>query len=422
MENAPPNEFGLEASVRVKVIGLGGGGSNVLAGIDRDRYPQVEYIAVNTDSQALAQSPLTQKVLLGRSVTRGLGAGGDPEIGRKAVEADRAALEALVAGVDLLILVTGLGGGTGTAAAALIAEFAAKTEAVVLTFATLPFTFEGARRRAVSSEGLAELRGKTHGLIPVPNDLLLQEEEETDTALSAFAVADKWIGQGIHSLCAMLFETGVINQDFSALRKLFQGRGGKTIFAIGAANGGDFVEDAFNHLAQCPLLHAAERPSQLDRILVHLVAGPEVGLAKIQGVITRISEQFDSSEDIIFGAVIDPRFAESMEICLIGKVELESSAESPSDAHPRGGREPMETEGGLGLEEAKHEAPKKPVVHISKLLGKKKKQPDTDQDEFLFVDMEAQRGYFEQTDQNLYNNEDLDVPTFLRRGIKIKLK
>ncbi|MGB0290654.1 MAG: cell division protein FtsZ, partial [Opitutales bacterium] len=235
----PENDLGLDPQLCVKVIGLGGGGSNVLAGIAPERFPQVEYAVVNTDASALAQSPITRKVLLGRSVTRGLGAGGDPSIGRKAVETDRAVLEDLIAGADLLILVTGLGGGTGTVAAARIAELAAKTDALVLTFATQPFTFEGSRRREVATSGMEELRGMLHGLIPVPNDLLLQETDESETALSAFAVADEWIGRGIHSICALLFETGIINQDFGALRNLLQGRGGKTIFATGAASGGD---------------------------------------------------------------------------------------------------------------------------------------------------------------------------------------
>lgn len=421
MEAMPENDLGLESPLCVKVIGLGGGGSNVLAGIATERFPQVEYAVVNTDAQALAQSPISKKVLLGRSVTRGLGAGGDPSIGRKAVETDRAVLEDLVAGADLLILVTGFGGGTGTVAAALIAELAAKTDALVLTFATQPFTFEGSRRRELATSGMEELRGMLHGLIPVPNDLLLQETDESETALSAFAVADEWIGRGIHSICALLFETGIINQDFGALRNLLQGRGGKTIFATGAATGGNYMQDALSDLMDCPLLHTTERPSRLDRVLVHLTAGPEMGLSKMQQVMTQISAQFESTEEIIFGAVIDPERTESLEICLIAKVELESTGSAAEAGGNQRAREPMEIEGGLGLETAIGSEKEKPAVHESKLL-KKKKKAETDQDEFLFVDLEAQRGYFDQTDKNLYNNEDLDVPTYLRRGIKIKLK
>lgn len=422
MEEVPQEDLSLESQVRVKVIGLGGGGSNVLAGIERARYPQVEYAVVNTDSQALVQSPVDSKVLVGRSVTRGLGAGGDPEIGSQAVATDRAALEELVAGTDLLILVVGLGGGTGTVAAALLAELGAAAGAIVLTFATQPFTFEGARRRDVANAGLSELRGKVHGLVPVPNDLLLQETDESETALSAFAVADQWIGRGIHSICAMLFETGIINQDFGALRGLLQGLGGKTIFATGAATGGDYIRDALKDLLDCPLLHTTQRPKQLDRILVHLVAGPEMGLSTMQQLMTQIGSHFESNEEIIFGAVIDPARTESLELCLLAKVELESAARgAPAGEEKARVRTPMETEQSLGLETPISAEKEKLPVHQSK-LSKKKKKAETDQDEFLFVDLEAQRGYFDQTDQNLYNNEDLDVPTYLRKGIKIKLK
>jgi cell division protein FtsZ len=421
MDEVPQENLALESQLRVKVIGLGGGGSNVLAGIKRERYPQVEYAVVNTDSQALAQSPVQSKVLVGRSITRGLGAGGDPDIGHKAVATDRAALGELVADADLLIMVVGMGGGTGTAAAILLAELGAATGAVVLTFATQPFTFEGARRREVANAGLAELRGRVHGMVPVPNDLLLQETDENETALSAFAVADEWIGRGIHSICAMLFETGIINQDFGALRGLLRGLGGKTIFATGAASGGDYITNALRDLLDCPLLHNTERPKQLDRMLVHLVAGPEMGLSKMQHLMTQISSHFESNEEILFGAVIDPACSETLEICLLAKVELEASSGATAGGEKERVRAPMETEQGLGLEAPISTEKEKLPVHQSK-LSKKKKKPETDQDEFLFVDLEAQRGYFDQTSKNEYNNEDLDVPTYLRRGIKIKLK
>lgn len=421
MDEVPQGDLALESQLRVKVIGLGGGGSNVLAGIERERYPQVEYAIVNTDAQALGQSPVDSKVLVGRSVTRGLGAGGDPEIGAQAVATDRVALEGLVAGADLLILVVGMGGGTGTVAAALLAELGASAGAIVLTFATQPFTFEGARRREVANAGLSELRGKVHGLVPVPNDLLLQETDESETALSAFAVADEWIGRGIYSICAMLFETGIINQDFGALRGLLKGLGGKTIFATGAATGKNYITDALKDLLDCPLLHTTERPKQLDRILVHLVAGPEMGLSKMQQLMTQIGSHFESNEEILFGAVIDPARGESLELCLLAKVELESATHKSAGEEKARVRAPMETEQGLGLETLITAEKEKLPVHQSK-LSKKKKKAETDQDEFLFVDLEAQRGYFDQTDQNLYNNEDLDVPTYLRKGIKIKLK
>jgi cell division protein FtsZ len=407
-------------ALRIKIIGLGGGGSNVVAGLSQEAYPQVKYTAINSDAQALNSLQLENKVLVGSSVTRGLGAGGDPEIGARAVDADRATLAGLVEDTDLIILVVGLGGGTGTMAALLLAELALETDAIVIAFATIPFTFEGGRRREIAQTGLDKLRNTVHGLIPVPNDFLLQEADEAATALTAFAVADQWIGRGIHSINTMLFETGVINQDFGALRNLFQGRGGKTIFATGSAHGDDFVAKALDNLLANPLLHISERPKHLDRILVNLIAGSDLGLAKMQAVVLEIGKRFESSQEIIFGAVIDPNRTESLEICLLAKAELDGANPSKKVTIKSRQREALEMDDGLGLDAPISVEPKKQMVHKSKL--RKKKVNAVDQDEFLFVDLDAQRGYFDQTKQNLYNGEDLDVPTYLRRGIKIKLK
>ncbi len=415
-----PTELTLGPTLRVKVIGLGGGGSNMLNAIDRKAYPQVEYCVVNSDAQALQQSAVDNKILVGKQVTRGLGAGGDPVIGLQAVEADRVALKALVEDADLIILVAGLGGGTGTVAMEILAELAASSEALVVAFATLPFTFEGGRRREVAQAGLDKVRQLVHGLIPVPNDFLLQETDESDTALSAFAVADTWIGRGIHSLNAMLFETGIINQDFSAMRNLMQARGGKTIFATGVGEGENYIEDALEDLFACPLLSVSDGPSRLDKILVNLVASSDLGLAKMQSLVSKISEKFQSNEEIILGAVVDSSKSQSLEICFLAKVELESVVPSKKSDAVNAAREPLNMSEALGLESPPDGTAKPRAVHISKL--RKKKPPEVDQDEFNLLDLDAQRGYFEQSNANIYNNEDLDVPTYLRKGIKIKLK
>lgn len=406
--------------LKIKIIGVGGAGTNAVDGLKLDDLGDVRLAAINTDAQALANSPIAEKLVIGRSITRGLSAGGEVDIGRKAAEADRDAIARLIADMDLIVLVVGLGGGTGSAAAPVIAEVAAKTDALVLAFATLPFSFEGARRQRIAEESLGELRKMVHGLIPLPNDMLLQEGEEDTSVLNAFAVADRWIGRGVNSLCAMLLKTGLINQDFSSLRSVFQNRGGKTIFATGSASGGDFVSDALEELFLCPLLHMGDRPSTLDRILVNVIGGTDLGIAKVNEVMSQVTKRFGSREDIVFGAVIDEGRSESLEICILAKAEMERA--KPKAAKPAAPAEPQLLDEGLGLtsEIASHDKPPRPV-HQSK-LSKKKQETTANQDEFTFIDMEAQRGYFDKTDRNLYKNEDLDVPTYLRRGIKIKIK
>ena len=409
------------ADLKIKIIGVGGAGTNAVDGLKLDDLGDVRLAAINTDAQALANSPIAEKLVIGRTVTRGLGAGGELDIGKAAAESDRDAIAQIIADMDLIILVVGLGGGTGSAAAPVIAEVAAKTDALVLAFATLPFSFEGARRKRIGEDSLGELRKLVHGLIPLPNDMLLQEGDENTSVLNAFSVADQWIGRGVNSLCAMLLKTGLINQDFSSLRSVFQNRGGKTIFGTGTAQGENFVQSALEDLFICPLLHLGDRPGQLDRILVNVIGGTDLGIAKVNDIMSQVSRRFGSREDIVFGAVIDEGRSQSIEICILGKAEMEQPAVAdvapkpePADAEPV----TMET---LGLEPAVAQDDKPPrAVHKSKL--RKKKESAADQNEFNFIDVDAQRGYFDKTDRNLYKDEDLDVPTYLRRGIKIKIK
>ncbi|MFO8026230.1 MAG: cell division protein FtsZ [Opitutales bacterium] len=413
-----------DEALTIKVIGIGGAGTNAVESLkldDPDWSDNVRLAALNTDAQALAQSKIPEKLVIGRSVTRGLGAGGEVEIGKEAAEADREAIAGLIGDVDLIILVTGLGGGTGSAAVSVVAQVAAKTRALVLAFATLPFSFEGSRRKHIAEESIGELRQLVHGLIPLPNDVLLQEGEENTSVVNAFAVADRWIGRGVNSLCAMLLKTGLINQDISSVRSVFRDRGGRTVFGTGSASGeGDYVGEALEDLFICPLLHMGDRPAQLDRILVNIVGGADLGIAKVNEVMSLVSKRFNSRDDIVFGAVIDESRTASLEICVLAKAGIEATPpvrQAPPKAEPFA--TPLE---GLDIEPqiAQDDRPPRPV-HQSKLRRKKKKS-DADQEEFLFVEDKAQRGYFDKTDRNLYNDEDLDLPTFMRRGIKIKFK
>lgn len=406
-----------QSPVQIKIIGLGGAGTNVVNKLKLEDLAGVQLAAINTDAQALNQaSEVAERLVIGRKVTRGLGAGGDVEIGRAAAEDDRDAVAGLIGDADLIILVVGLGGGTGSAAVSVVAEVAAKTDALVLAFATLPFSFEGPARKAIAESTIGELRQLVHGMIPLPNDALLQEVEEEASALNAFAVADRWVGRGIHSLCAMLLKTGLINQDLNSLRSVFQDRGGKAVFGTGSAQGAGYVENALQDLFICPLLHLGDRPGQLDRILVHVIGGSDLGIAKVNQIVSEVGKCFGAREDIVFGALIDDSCEQSVEICVLGKAEMDTARSTAPEPDP-----PQSVTTGLGLETeiSRDTRPPRPV-HSSKLSRKKK--PDTNQDEFTFIDANAQRGYFEKTDRNDYNGEDLDVPTYLRRGIRIKIK
>jgi len=240
--------------------------------------------------------------------------------------------------------------------------------------------------------------------------------------LNAFSVTDRWIGRGVNSLCSMLLKTGLINQDFGSLRSVFQARGGKTVFGTGIASGENYVAQALEDLFICPLLHMGDRPAQLDRILVNIIGGTDLGISKVNEVMSQVSKRFGSREDIVFGAVIDESREQSLEICILGKAEVEQPKLDKAVDSTETKTVPMPAMEGLGLESeiAKEDRPPKPVVHKSKLP--KKSTITADQDEFMFIEVDAQRGYFEKTDRNMYRDEDLDVPTYLRKGIKIKIK
>lgn len=412
-------------SVRIKIIGLGGAGSNMVDRLNLNDFGTISTIAVNTDAQALAHLQCNEKVLLGSSITHGLGTGGELEIGKTIAEAERGKLASLVDGVDLIILVVGLGGGTGSAMATLVAELAASADSLTLVFATVPFSFEGSRRKNIAEECLGILRKWVHGLIPLPNDVLLQEGEEDTSVLNAFAVADSWVERGIHSLCTLLLKNGLINQDFGSLRAVFQGRGGKTLFGIGSAEGENYVDAALENLFHCPLLHMGDRPNQLDRILVNLIGSPDLSLSRINKIMSFASKRFSTREDIVFGTVIDPTKSQSLEICVLGKAEMDHhTSGNKSDeivtakSTVFAAEEPVNSSSSLADEGTSFTTP----VHQSKLKASSKEASDV-QHEFIFDQLgEQQRGYFEKTDRNEYHGEDLDVPTYMRRGIKIKLR
>lgn len=405
------------AGLKIRVIGIGGAGTNAVAKLELEDSSEVSLAAVNTDAQALADKAIPQKRVIGQSVTHGLSAGGDIEIGRAAAEADREALSDLVKGMDLVILVVGLGGGTGSALAPVLSKLALADGATVLAFATIPFTFEGARRKQIADESQGELRKCVHGLITLQNDILLQECGEGAGALDTFSIADQWIGRGISSICSMLLKIGVINQDFTAFRSIFSNPGGRALFGTGSAQGDDYVNRALDNLLLCPLLHMGDHPSKLDRIWVNFIGSPDLQVAQMNEIMSEISKRFDLGKDVIFGAVIDPHRTNSLEICLLGKSGLEPNPRI--EATTATGQNILD----VLAPEAQITNAEKPAraVHRSK-LQRKKKASSSHQDEFTFIEMDAHRGYFDNTDRNLYNDEDLDVPTYLRKGIKIKIK
>ena len=402
-----------DRNIAIKLVGVGGAGSNAVDRLKMENLDRLQLAVINTDHQALASSPVQDKVLLGMGVTRGLGAGGDPERGREAAEADRAKIAAVVKDCDLIFLVTGMGGGTGSGASPVVAEVAAEAGALVIAFVTMPFSFEGGRRLKQAEDGLRALRAVCDAVIPLPNDVLMQEAAEGETVLDSFARADEWIGRGVKSIWAVLFKTGLINVDFATLRQAFGPRGGKTLFGLGEGRGENAGADAIASLKLCPLLHTPDFARKADRLLVNLVGGPDLTLPRVNEIMSAVTEQFGRESHITMGAVIDENLAGRLEICVIGTSDLGGRAAPGRRAVPPPARQRPQPAAAPAVPAG---AGSPATVTNSPVAA----VPRAAQEEFGFGEVES-RGHFEKTDRNLHDGHDLDVPTYLRRGIRIVL-
>ncbi|HWA11023.1 MAG TPA: cell division protein FtsZ [Opitutaceae bacterium] len=423
-----PSELPLEhqiltdRNIAIKLVGVGGAGSNAIDRLKMENLERLQLAVVNTDLQALSSSPVQDKVLIGSGVTRGLGAGGDPELGREAAESDREKIAAVVKDCDLVFLLAGMGGGTGSGASPVVAEIAAEQGALVIGFVTLPFSFEGGRRLKQAEESLLALRRVCDAVIPLPNDMLLQEAADKETVLDSFARADEWIARGVKSIWAMLFRTGLINLDFSTLRQAFATRGGKTLFGLGSGAGDNAVADAIESLKLCPLLATPEFSRKADRLLVNIVGGADLTLPKVNELMTAVAEQFGKESHIIMGAVIDEQMPGRVEVCVLGTSDMGGRGAVRRPAPPVRSRAPLPrlAESAAPVPPAHvpaNEAAGAPpsTTHAAAVHAAK-----AEQNEFSFGEIES-RGHFDKTDRNLFEGQDLDVPTYLRKGIKVAL-
>lgn len=434
-ENSPAvslNHSTPDRQTSMKIVGVGGAGSNAVDRLKMEDLGQVPLAVINTDAQALASSPVETKCMIGRGVTRGLGTGGDPEVGAQAAESDVDGIRRVVSGTDLVFLLAGMGGGTGSGAAPVVARCANEAGALVIGFVTLPFTFEGARRQKQAEEALILLRNTCDAVIPLPNDILLQQLEESASVLDAFEKADDWVARGVRSIWAILSRTGLINLDFATLRQVFCNRGGKTLFGLGCGEGPDSVHDALSDLMLCPLLHTPEFSRKADRLLVNIVGGPDLGISHVNEIMSVVNKHFGRDAHLTLGAVIDEGMSGKVEICVLGTTDVNTRA-GFFQRKPAAPARPAEPAACMPSPPSVEPAPKaappaRPAPSPSpaasapeaKPAAAGKRMPRGEQEEFLFSEA-GKRGYFDQTDDNVFKGENLDIPTYLRRGARVVL-
>lgn len=300
---------------KIRVIGVGGGGSNAVNRMIEMGVEGVEFLAVNTDAQALDISLAPQKLQIGADVTKGLGAGGDPTFGRMAAEESKEEIRRSLEGCEMVFVTCGMGGGTGTGASPVIAEIAKSLGALTVGVVTRPFTYEGARRKRQADLGIDELRQHVDSLIVIPNDRLFEISEKRTTLEEAFRAADDILRQGVEGISEVIVRTGLINLDFADVRTVLA-NSGTTLMGIGRAEGENRAVEAARQAISSPLLETTVAGA--TRILMNVTGGQDLTLAEVHEAANTISEAAGTDpDDVYFGAVVDESMGNSIHITVI---------------------------------------------------------------------------------------------------------
>jgi cell division protein FtsZ len=311
-----PNKRNLqtEAFARIKVIGVGGAGQNAVNRMMEEGIQGVEFIAANSDAQALTLSRAPIRVRLGDKITRGLGAGGDPDIGRKAAEESSDELYNVMKGADMVFVTAGMGGGTGTGAAPVVAQVAKECGALTIGVVTRPFTFEGGKRGQSAEMGVAKMKEHAHTLISIPNDRLLQLADKKSSLQDAFRMADEVLHQGIQGISELITIPGLINLDFADVRAIMS-EGGAALMAVGHGSGEDRAKSAAEQAISSQLLDITIDGAR--GVLFNVTGGPNMTLFEVNQAAAIIRETAHPDVNMIFGAVIDPDMGDEIRITVI---------------------------------------------------------------------------------------------------------
>ena len=292
----------IETFAKIKVVGVGGSGNNAISRMIESKIKGVEFVAINTDAQALHHSKASEKVHIGKNLTKGLGAGMNPEIGRQAAEENRDEIQEVLKGSDMVFVTCGLGGGTGTGAAPIVAETAKELGALTVSVVTKPFAFEGAQRKAIAEEGLDNLKDRVDSLITIPNDKLLSIIDRKTTLISAFRIVDDVLRQGVQGISDLITKPGVVNVDFADVRAILEDSG-SALMGIGIASGENRAVEAAKQAINSPLLELSIDGAK--GVLFNVSGSSDLTMLEINEAANVITENIDPNAKVIFGAVTD---------------------------------------------------------------------------------------------------------------------
>ncbi len=386
----------IETFAKIKVVGLGGSGGNAISRMIDSKIKGVEFVAINTDAQALHHSRASEKVHIGKNLTKGLGAGMNPEIGRQAAEENRDEIQEVLKGADMVFVTCGLGGGTGTGAAPIVAETAKELGALTVAVVTKPFSFEGAQRKAIGEEGLENLKDRVDTLITIPNDKLLSIIDRKTTLISAFKIVDDVLRQGVQGIADLITKPGVVNVDFADVRAIMEDSG-SALMGIGIASGENRSAEAARAAINSPLLELSIDGAK--GVLFNISGSSDLTMLEINEAANIITESIDPNAKVIFGAVLDDQIRKGdVHITVIATgFDATKVSEAPAEKISRGIYTPRE----------KGEAKEK-IVFPSKKLETK-----------MIVEEKIQpRGVISREESKDFEEDDLEIPAFIRRKMK----
>ena len=342
-------DMGPDSVVNIKVVGVGGGGNNVVNRMVKTGTKGVDFIAVNTDKQALAVSSATYKIQIGEKLTNGQGAGSDPEVGRKSAEENRTQISKALEDADMVFITAGMGGGTGTGAAPIVADIAKELGVLTVGVVTKPFRFEGMRRMKQAEGGITELRNKVDSLVIIPNERLKLATDQKITMVNAFEIADDVLQQAVQSISDLIKNTGFINLDFADVSAVMKDAG-RAHMGVGRAAGKNKAEEAARMAISSPLLETPIHGAK--GVLINVTGSMDIGLEEVETAANLVQEAAHPEANIIFGAAFDDTLEDELRVTVIatGFDEVESSMPS----------KPF-TQAGAKVEEKKAGEPAAPV-------------------------------------------------------------
>ena len=314
MEYDDNNITMMDGTATIKVIGVGGAGTNAVNRMVDSGIRGVEFIAVNTDRQALQKSKASTKIQIGEKITRGLGAGANPDIGAQSAEESKSEVAEILRGADMVFVTAGMGGGTGTGAAPIVASTAKEMGILTIGVVTKPFTFEGKKRLSQAERGIESLKGKVDTLVVIPNDKLLQIIDRKTSIIEAFKMADDVLRQGVQGISDLIAVPGLVNLDFADVKTIMLNTG-MAHMGIGRASGENRAEDAAKQAIQSPLLETSIEGAR--GVIINITGGEDLGLQEVNTAAELIQRSVDPEANIIFGTVTDPSMQDEIQITVI---------------------------------------------------------------------------------------------------------